>query len=83
MRVGVMRGGGGGGGWGGGGSNEAVIDLLADEVDAECNDSNADAGSGVVELIGKHRVLPPLIPPPEELPCRPQRLLTPTYFFLD
>ncbi|KAM1120550.1 hypothetical protein ACFXTH_044673 [Malus domestica] len=80
MRVGVMRGGGGGGG---GGSDEAVVDLLADEVDAECNESDAEAGSGVAELIGKHGVLPPLVPPPEELPCRPQRLLTPTHFFLD
>ncbi|KAM1014773.1 hypothetical protein ACFX2C_044718 [Malus domestica] len=80
MRVGVMRGGGGGGG---GGSDEAVVDLLADEVDAECNESDAEAGSRVAELIGKHGVLPPLVPPPEELPCRPQRLLTPTHFFLD
>ncbi|KAM0977531.1 hypothetical protein ACFX13_020620 [Malus domestica] len=73
MRVGVMR---GGGGW----SDEAVVDLLADEVDAECNKSDAKAGRGVAELIREHRMLPPLVPPPEELPCRPQRLLTPTHF---
>lgn len=68
--------------------NDAVVDLLADEVDAEGHQSDAEAGSGVAELIRQHRVLPPLVPPPEELPCRPQRLFATTphpvslFFFL-
>ncbi|CAL5338831.1 unnamed protein product [Camellia sinensis] len=45
---------------------------FADEVDAEGDESDAEARSGVAELVRQHRVLPPLVPPPEELPCGSQ-----------
>ena len=57
------------------GSVDPIIDLLADKVDAEGNEGDAEARSGMAELIRQHRVLPPLVPPPEELSCGSQWLL--------
>ncbi|KAB1208638.1 2-C-methyl-D-erythritol 4-phosphate cytidylyltransferase, chloroplastic [Morella rubra] len=54
---------------------ESVVDLLADEVDSEGNKGDAEARSGVAKLICQHRVLPPLVPPPEELSCGSQCLI--------
>lgn len=51
------------------GSLDAIVDLLADEVDAEGDKGDAEARGRVAELIAQHRVLPPLVPPPEELSC--------------
>lgn len=50
-----------------------VVDLFADEVDSEGDEGDAEARSGVAELVAQHRVLPPLVPPPEELSRRTQR----------
>lgn len=58
---------------GGVGAVEVVVGGLADEVDAESNDGDAQPGGGVPELVRQHRVLPPLVPPLEELPRLPQR----------
>lgn len=55
-------------------SDDAVVELLADQVDAEGDESDAEARSGVAELIRKHGVLPPLVPPPEKLSGGSQRL---------
>lgn len=55
-------------------SVDAVVDGLADEVDAEGDEGGAEAREGVAYLVADHRVLPPLVPPPEELPRRSQRL---------
>lgn len=52
-----------------GGGIDPVVDLLSDEVYAEGDEGDAKAGGGVTELIGEHRMLPPRVPPPEEL-CR-------------
>ena len=49
-----------------------VVDLFADEVDSEGDKGDAEAGSGVAELVPQHRVLPPFVPPPEELSRRTQ-----------
>ena len=57
------------------GSEDPFVDLLADEVDAEGNEGDAEARSGVPELIRQHRVLPPLVPPLEELSRGSQWLL--------
>jgi hypothetical protein len=57
------------------GSVDPIVDLLADKVDAEGNEGDAEARSGMAELIRQHRVLPPLVPPPEELSCGSQWLL--------
>ena len=57
------------------GSEDPFVDLFADEVDAEGNEGDAEARSGMAELIRQHRVLPPLVPPPEELSCGSQWLL--------
>lgn len=68
---------------GGGGrrrSDDAVVELLANQVDAEGHESDAEAWSRVPELFRKHRVLPPLVPPPEELPCGSQRLTASHHF---
>lgn len=46
-----------------------VVDLLSDQVDAEGDEGDAKPWSGVPELVSKHRVLPPLVPSPEEFPC--------------
>ncbi|KAG6597022.1 hypothetical protein SDJN03_10202, partial [Cucurbita argyrosperma subsp. sororia] len=54
---------------------DPVIYLLAEKVDAESNESDAEARSGMSELIGEHRMLPPLVCPPEELSSRSQRLI--------
>lgn len=64
-----------------------VVDLFADEVDSEGDKGDAEAGSGVAELVPQHRVLPPLVPPPEELSRRTQwfrhfSLSLPSLFFL-
>ena len=56
------------------GSVDAVVDGLADEVDAEGDEGGAEAREGLAQLVAHHRMLPPLVPPPEELPRRPQRL---------
>ncbi|RDX82049.1 2-C-methyl-D-erythritol 4-phosphate cytidylyltransferase, chloroplastic, partial [Mucuna pruriens] len=48
---------------------EAVVDLFTDEVEAKGDEGDAKARGGVTELIRQHRMLPPRIPPPEEL-CR-------------
>jgi hypothetical protein len=58
-----------------GGGIEPVVDLLADEVDAEGDEGDAEARSGVAQLIRQPRVLPPIVPPPEELSRRSQCLL--------
>ncbi len=54
---------------------DPVVDLLADKVDAESDEGDAEARGGVTELIGEHRMLPPLISPTEELSRRSQRLI--------
>ena len=53
---------------------DAVVGGLADEVDAEGDEGDAEARGGVAEVVGQHRVLPPLVPPPEELASCSQRL---------
>lgn len=58
---------------------EVVVGGLAGEVDAEGDKGDAKARSGVAEVVGEHRVLPPLIPPPEELPRRSQRFRHPLF----
>jgi hypothetical protein len=58
-----------------GGGIEPVVDLLADEVDAEGDEGDAEARSGVAQLIRQPRVLPPIVPPPEELSRRSQCLV--------
>ncbi|KAA0054191.1 hypothetical protein E5676_scaffold45G001210 [Cucumis melo var. makuwa] len=54
---------------------DPVVNLLADKVDAESNEGDAEARGGMTELIGKHGMLPPFISPPEELSRRSQRLI--------
>ena len=44
-----------------------VVSKFADAVDGEGDDGDAKARESVAELIGQHRMLPPLVPPPEEL----------------
>lgn len=44
-----------------------IVDLFADEVDPEGNESDAETRCGVTQLIAEHRMLPPAVPPPEEL----------------
>ena len=56
------------------GAVDAVVDGLADEVDAKCDQGGAEARQGVAHLVADHRVLPPFVPPPEKLPRRSQRL---------
>lgn len=65
-----------------GGGVDPVIDLLADEVDAEGDEGDAEARSGVAQLFRQHRVLPPLVPPPEELSRRSQCLVRHSPFTL-
>ena len=57
-----------------GGAGEAVVGGLADEVDPEGDDSDAEPRCGVAQLIPHHRVPPPLVPPPEKLPSRVESL---------
>lgn len=57
------------------GRMDAIVDLLADEVDAESDEGDAEARSRVPELLYQHRMLPPLVSPPEELSRRSQRLV--------
>jgi hypothetical protein len=57
-----------------GGAVEAVVGGLADEVDPEGDDGDAEPGCGVAQLVPRHRVPPPLVPPPEELPSRVESL---------
>lgn len=64
----------GGGGFGVIGGVEAVVSGLAHEVDAEGDKGDAKTGGGVAEVVGERRVLPPLVPPPEELPSGSQWL---------
>lgn len=45
-----------------------IIRKSTGEVDAKGDNGDAEAGSGVAELLGQHWMLPPLIPPTEELP---------------
>lgn len=56
------------------GAVDAVVSGLADEVDAEGDEGNAQARGSVAEVVGEHRVLTPLVPPPEKLSRRSQRL---------
>jgi hypothetical protein len=57
-----------------GGAVEAVVGGLADEVDPEGDDGDAEPRGCVAQLVPHHRVPPPLVPPPEELPRRVQSL---------
>lgn len=57
-----------------GGAVEAVVGGLAHEVDPEGDDGDAEPRCGVAQLVPHHRVPPPLVPPPEELPGRVQPL---------
>jgi hypothetical protein len=57
-----------------GGAVEAVVGSLADEVDPEGDDGNAQSRGGVAQLVPHRRVPPPLVPPPKELPRRVQPL---------
>jgi hypothetical protein len=57
-----------------GGAVEAVVGGLADEVDPEGDDGDAEPRGCVAQLIPHHRVPPPFVPPPEELPRRVQPL---------
>lgn len=60
---------------------DAVVGLLGDEVDAKGDEGDAEARGGVAHLIAQHRMLPPRIPPPEELsrvlPCSRSHFLNP------
>lgn len=49
------------------GGVDLVIGGFANEVDAEGDQRDAEARSGVAPLIGQHRVLPPLVTAPEKL----------------
>lgn len=51
------------------GAEDLGVDLLPSKVNAERNEGDAEARKGVAKLIAQHRMLPPLIPPPEELSC--------------
>ncbi|MCD9639316.1 hypothetical protein HAX54_023746 [Datura stramonium] len=51
-----------------------VVGKFADTVDAESYDGDAKARESVAELIAQHRMLPPLVPSPEELSGRSQWL---------
>lgn len=53
---------------------QAPNPISADEVDAEGDESDADAGRRVLELVRQHQMLPPVVPPPEELSRRSQLL---------
>lgn len=55
-------------------SVELVVGGFANEVDAEGDDGDTKAGNGMTELVSEHRVLPPLVPPPEKLSRRSQWL---------
>ena len=57
-----------------GGAVEAVVGGLADEVDPEGDDGDAEPRGGVAQLVPHQRMPPPLVPPPEELPSRVQPL---------
>lgn len=46
-----------------------VIDLLSNKIDAKGYKSDAEARSGVAELVGEHGMLPPFVSSPEELSC--------------
>ena len=46
---------------------DLVVSGLTDEVDSEGDEPDAEAREGVAPLIREHRVLPPLIAPPEKL----------------
>lgn len=54
---------------------EPVVHLFADEVDAKGNEGDAEARSGVAELVRQHRMISPLVPPPEELSRGSQGLI--------
>lgn len=53
---------------------ELVIGCFADKVNAERDESNAEAWSRVPELVRQHRMLSPLVSPPEKLSRRSKRL---------
>lgn len=53
---------------------DPVVCEFSNEVDAEPHNGDAEAGSGVAELVRQHRMLPPLIPPSEKLPSVSQWL---------
>ena len=42
---------------------DAVVGGLADEVDAEGDEGDAEARGGVAKVVGQHRVLPLLVKP--------------------
>lgn len=47
-------------------------DLFTDDVNPEGDKGDAEPRDGVAELVCQHGMLPPLIPPPEELPSGSQ-----------
>lgn len=56
------------------GGVDLVVGGFTDEVDAEGDERDAEAGKGVAPLICEHRVLPPLVAPPEKLSGCPEWL---------
>lgn len=46
---------------------DLVVDLFSNKVDTKSDKSDAETRSGMTHLIAKHRMLPPFIPPLEEL----------------
>ena len=58
----------------GGRSVELVVSGFACNVYGEGDDGGTKAGKGMAELVGEHRMLPPLVPPPEKLSRRSQWL---------
>lgn len=53
------------------GAAEVVVGGLAGYIDAEGNEGDTKARKGLPQVVRQHRMLPPLVPPPEELPSRP------------
>lgn len=59
----------------GGRSIEPIVDLLTNQVNTKGHERDSKSRSGMTELIRKHWVSPPLVPPLEELSSRSQHLI--------
>ncbi|KAL5993196.1 hypothetical protein ACLOJK_014119 [Asimina triloba] len=53
---------------------QLVVSGFSHKVDSKGDDGDAEAGSSMPQLVRQHRMLPPFVPPLEELARRTQRL---------